>query len=111
MIQCKNMKKAEEDFAQKNPVYISAYSHMRDREQNKGDSEQDAGSVVEQASSGFSKSMEDTGQGGIGVQKWTDKRNRSDVRSGGGAVKKKFSDKRSGKEKEKGTYGSQQHTS
>ena len=46
VIQCENMKDADQDFAEKEPVHISAYSHKWNGEKHKGDPKQDPGGAV-----------------------------------------------------------------
>ena len=84
------MNDSQDKFTKQYAVKISADSQKRNGKEYKTDTDTQADYAVNETGHSFSKSVENTGQHSVQIQKGTDKADCLDINAGGCTVKQKF---------------------
>lgn len=95
------MQYAENRFAQQDSVQISPDTELRDCRQHEGDPDADSGSIMQKTGAGFAQAVKNAGEGGVHIQKRTDKGHSMNIDSGSRALKQQNPQHFSEKEKQK----------
>ena len=81
------MQPAQQNFSCQNTVKIPPYSKLGNSKTDKGNPYQNPNAVMDQTSQITPQAMENTGKGGIHIEKGADKRHGAYINSCGGTVK------------------------